>query len=135
VSLVALPSGRTALPGSLVPAEGVSPAPAALTASLRDLAGPGDRVLNPQSWGSWFEYAVPDVLVAVDSRIELFRPEVWATYESIIAGRDGWQRALADWRVTHVVVEADATGFKERLVTAGWDVVHDDADGALLVPG
>ncbi len=135
VSLLALPSARTALPGSLVPADGVSPAPAALTASLRDLTGPGDRVLNPQSWGSWFEYAVPDVLVAVDSRIELFRPAVWETYESIIAGRDGWQRALAEWRVTHVVVEAGETGFLERLVAAGWDVVHEDADGALLVPG
>lgn len=134
-ALLALPSGRTALPGSLVQAGVVGPAPAALTASLRDLVRPGDRVLNPQSWGSWFEYAVPDVLVAVDSRIELFRPGVWDTYESIVAGRDGWQRALADWRVTHVVVEADASAFLERLTAAGWDIVHEDQDGALLVPG
>lgn len=133
--LLALPSGRTALPGSIVPADVVAPAPAALTASLRDLARPGDRVLNPQSWGSWLEYAVPDVLVAVDSRIELFGPGVWDTYESILAGRDGWQRALADWRVTHIVVEADATAFLDRLAAAGWEIVHEDEDGALLVPG
>ena len=133
--LLALPSGRTALPGSLVPADAVGPAPAALTASLRDLARPGDRVLNPQSWGSWFEYAVPDVLVAVDSRIELFRPGVWDTYESIIAGREGWQDALADWRVTHIVVEPEATAFLDRLVAARWEIVHEDQDGALLVPG
>ena len=133
--LLALPSGRTALPGSIVPADVVAPAPAALTASLRDLARPGDRVLNPQSWGSWLEYAVPDVLVAVDSRIELFGPGVWDTYESIVAGRDGWQRALADWRVTHIVVEADATAFLDRLAAAGWEIVHEDEDGALLVPG
>jgi hypothetical protein len=37
--------------------------------------------------------------------------------------------------VTHVVVEADATSFLERLAAAGWDVVHEDRDGALLIPG
>jgi hypothetical protein len=134
-ALLALPSSRTALPGSVVPAELVGPAPAALTASLRDLSGPGDRVLNPQSWGSWFEYAVPDVLVAVDSRIEMFRPAVWETYESVLAGRAGWEATIDTWEVTHIVVEADMSAFRERLEAVGWQVVHEDRDGALLIRG
>ena len=102
-------------------------------ASLRDLADPGAHVLDPQTWGSWFEYALPQLEMAVDSRIEMFRPDVWQTYESIVAGQDGWERQMAEWGVMHVVVEADATAFRDRLVRAGWEVAYEDPDGALLV--
>ena len=43
-----------------------------ITAALRELAGPATGCFNPQPWGSWFEFAVPDLPVAIDSRIELF---------------------------------------------------------------
>ncbi len=128
-----LPANRPALPGALVPADAVTPAPAGITASLRDLAAPGARVLNPQTWGSWFEYALPQLQVAVDSRIEMFKPDVWSTYESIVSGQDGWERRMAEWGVTQVVVEADETAFRDRLVRAGWEVAYEDGDGALLI--
>jgi hypothetical protein len=134
-AVVALPSGRSPLPGALVSTELAAPAPPGLTASLRDLARPGDRLFNPQSWGSWFEYALPGIQVAVDSRIEMISPGVWETYEGILAGRDGWQGDLAGWGVTHVVIEADQTGFRDRLTAAGWRAVYEDADGTLLIPG
>ena len=130
---LALPSNRPAVPGALVPADAVAPAPAGITASLRDLADPGARVLNPQTWGSWFEYALPQLEVAVDSRIEMFKPDVWQTYESIVSGQDGWERRIAEWGVTHVVVDADETAFRDRLVRAGWQMAYEDADGALLI--
>jgi hypothetical protein len=128
-----LPANRPAVPGAIVPADAVAPAPAGITASLRDLAKPGARVLNPQTWGSWFEYALPQLDVAVDSRIEMFKPEVWVTYESIVAGQDGWERRMAEWGVTHVVVDADEAAFRDRLVRAGWEVAYEDVDGALLI--
>lgn len=132
---LALPANRPAVPGAIVAEDWVAPAPAGITASLRDLATPGARVLNPQTWGSWFEYALPQLHVAVDSRIEMFKPDVWSTYESIVAGQDGWERRMAEWGVTHVVVDTDEAAFRDRLVGAGWEVAYEDADGALLVPG
>ena len=134
-AVVALPSGRVPLPGALVSTELAAPAPPGLTASLRDLAHQGDRVFTPQSWGSWFEYALPAVQVAVDSRIEMISPRVWEAYDGVLAGRDGWQGVLAEWGVTHVLVDADQTAFRDRLAAAGWRVAYEDADGALLIPG
>ena len=58
---------------------------------------PGDRVLVPQRWASWFEFALPDLPVAVDSRIELFPTEVWADYLAVARGGDGWEDVLAAW--------------------------------------
>ena len=130
---VALPTDRSPVPGAIVSEDSVAPAPAGITASLRDLAEPGARVLNPQTWGSWFEFALPQLKVAVDSRIEMFTPDVWRTYESIVAGQDGWQQAMAGWGVTHVVVDVDQEAFRDRLVRAGWQVAYEDQDGALLI--
>ena len=103
-----------------------------MTAALREVARPGDHVFNPQPWGSWFEFAVPDVRVALDSRIEFFPPHVWEDYESVVAGDEGWEERLATWNVVVVVVQAQDSAFRERLIAAGWTEAYRDADGAIL---
>ena len=133
--LVALPTGRAPLPGALVSTDLASPAPPGLTASLRDLAPPGTHVFTPQSWASWFEYALPDVRVAVDSRVEMISTAVWDAYDGILAGQDGWQDQLARWGVTHILVRNDQRDFLDRLEAAGWEVAYQDPDGALLTRG
>ena len=72
-----LPVWRPLDAGLQAPAGVVGNAPPGITTALRDLVGPGDRVFNPQPWGSWFEFALPDLPVAIDSRIEVFPVEVW----------------------------------------------------------
>ncbi len=46
-------------------------APPGITAALMGKVGPSDRIWNAQAWGSWFEFALPGVPLAVDSRIEV----------------------------------------------------------------
>src|SRR6185503_19248539 len=79
-SVALLPLWRPLGPAS-VPNALLSHAPQQLTARLRSFAPAGDlpfRVWAPQTWASWLEFAVPNALVAVDSRIELYPAEVWA---------------------------------------------------------
>ena len=129
--LLGLPANRPTIPGALVSTDLAAPAPPGITATLRDLAAPGDRVFNPQTWGSWFEYAVPKALVAVDSRIEFFDEDVWDRYEWILAGRDGWRDQLDGWGVRFVVTTARDTAFGDRLARAGWRELYRDADGVV----
>ncbi len=117
-----LPVWRPTDPATGTPAGLVTDAPPAITAALRAQAKPGDRVFDPQSWGSWFEFALPDLPVAIDSRIEVFPPSVWADYGTVLAGADGWQAVLDRWGVTFVVIEPGRPEFVERLVRAGWHV-------------
>ena len=84
------------------------------------MAQPGDRVFNPQPWGSWFEFALPDLPVAIDSRIELFPASVWDAYEGVIAGVDGWQEQLDAWDVAFVVVGGRRRGASATGSAAGW---------------
>ena len=130
-----LPAWRPIDPGNGVPVAVLTDAPAGVTAALRAVARPGDHVFNPQPWGSWFEFALPDVKVALDSRIEFFPPEVWDDYEAVVAGREGWEDQLASWDVAVVVVDDPVGAFAERLQRAGWEPIYTDNDGAILRPG
>jgi hypothetical protein len=129
--LVALPSGRQTVPGAVVSQDLAAPAPPGVTSALRDLARPRDRIYNPQIWGSWLEYGLPEALVAVDSRAELFSRDIWDRYEQVAAGLDGWDAQLASWEVRFVVTVSKDTAFAERLVEAGWEELYRDADGAV----
>ncbi len=128
-----LPIWRPIEPGLDAPAGVVGIAPPGITEALRDKAVPSDRLFNPQAWGSWFEFALPDLPVAIDSRIELFPPATWDRYQNIVAGGDGWAGQLADWGVTMIVVEARETAMADRLAAAGWRSVYTDSEGSVLV--
>ena len=131
--IAALPSWRPRDPGLQAPAGVVGTAPSGITAALRDLVKPGDRILAPQPWGSWFEFALAETTVAVDSRIELFSNDVWDAVDRIDAGGSGWQQTLSDWRVTVVVAGPDQRDLVDRLVGAGWSNAYRDDDGTVLV--
>jgi len=128
-----LPAWRPVDPGTLAPAGVVANAPSGITGALRELARPGDRLLNPQVWGSWFEFALPDVPVAIDSRIELFPTETWDAYDLVLTGGPGWEQQLAAWGATIAVAAAPDQGFAERLENLGWRSVFSDLDGSVLV--
>jgi hypothetical protein len=130
-----LPAWRPVDPITGAPEGLLTDAPSGLTAAVREVTDAGDRVFQPQPWGSWFEYAVPEVLVAIDSRIEIFPSEVWDAYERVVAGVDGWQAQLDEWGVDHVVVSAEQVDLRERLEGDGWQLLVGDADGALLRRG
>jgi hypothetical protein len=104
----------------------LSYAPSGLAARVAELAGPGMRVVVPQTWGSWFEWAAPDAKYFIDSRFELFPADVWADYAALIgpAKADG----LDGWAVDEVVVPAGGP-----IPSRGWRQIYADVDGSILV--
>ena len=112
----------------------VQQAPREVTEALLASTGPGDRLYAEQRWGSWFEYALPDVPVMVDTRIELFDEDVWSDYLAVAGGRADWADVLERWGVTAVAVAAD----NEELVPfisadPGWELQHEDEEGVVFL--
>jgi hypothetical protein len=132
VCIALLPIWRPVDPRVGAPAGIVGDAPPGITASLRDLTRPGDRILNPQPWGSWFELALPETLVAIDSRIEIFPADVWTDYDVIRSGGPRWQETLARQDPRWIVATDDADDFVSRLQAAGWHDAYRDDDGTIL---
>ncbi|HEV7809622.1 MAG TPA: hypothetical protein VGO64_03400, partial [Candidatus Limnocylindrales bacterium] len=132
VGIAALPVWRPLDRGLQAPVLVVGTAPSGITAALRDLVRPGNRLLAPQPWGSWFEFAVPNARVAVDSRIELFSNDTWDTVDRIETGGAGWEADLTRWNVS-IVVAAPRGPLADRLLAAGWSSAYRDEDGSVLV--
>jgi hypothetical protein len=132
VGIGMLPIWRATDPGTGTPVGLLTDAPSGVTASLEQAVHQGDRVFNPQPWGSWFEFAIPDGLVAVDSRVEIFPATVWAAYDAVRAGTPGWEQILDGWHVALIAVEPNDDAMVARLVAAGWTILSNDASGAVL---
>ena len=135
VAIAVLPAWRPADPGWGAPSGVVGSAPSGITAALRAMAGPADRLLNPQPWGSWFEFALPGLPVAIDSRIEVFPKTVWDDYETVSSASPGWVAILDRWGVTIIATSRDEDGTLAAALaaSAAWKQTYADADGALFV--
>ncbi|MBL0170960.1 MAG: hypothetical protein IPP90_09545 [Gemmatimonadaceae bacterium] len=118
-----------------VPRALLTEAPWGITRALATTLSPGARVFNAQAWGSWFEYALPDHPVAVDSRIEVIPAEVWKRYADVSNGREGWQRILDDWQVRVVALyPVQQAELLTRISSdAGWQLTYRDDDGAVFI--
>jgi hypothetical protein len=128
-----LPAWRPIEPATGVPAGVLTDSPPGLTAALREATERGDNVFNPQPWGSWLEFAVPEASYALDSRIEFFPPEVWDAYEGVVTGAAGWEERLGRWHVAAIVLQIEDSAFRDRLIAAGWTETYRDADGSVFV--
>lgn len=135
VGLLASPAWRAAEPATGAPQGSLTEAPGELTAAVREIALPGDRLWNPQPWGSWFEFALPGVLVAVDSRIELFSPGTWADLDAVGAARSDWPEILDHHGVTIVITRSgfDATLAAALAASSRWQASHAGRDGTIWV--
>jgi hypothetical protein len=110
-------------------------APADLAQALAGLAHPSDRAVVPQPWASWFEWAAPDRLVMVDSRIELFDEATWSAYLGIADGGPDALDTLDRIGATVVVVdpaEQSALGITLRTPGAAWRLAYQDDDGLVF---
>jgi hypothetical protein len=108
-------------------------APPGLTAKVQQLP-PGTRLLVDQPWGSWFEFAAPDIPVFVDSRIEIVPANVWHDYGEVgFAGAD-WREVLQRYDVQAIVANASSWKLIPDLeADPDWKVAYRDDDGVLFV--
>jgi len=87
-----------------------------------------------QPWGSWFEFALPDVPVFVDSRIEIIPADVWHDYGQVGFAGAEWQTVLNRWDVQAIVASADWDLLPIlEAPDSGWRIVYQDNDGSLFV--
>jgi hypothetical protein len=125
--VVALPWWRA--PDPLTGRAGLlSYAPSGLAQAVATLPA-GSRVVAPQTWASFLEWAAPGATYFIDSRFELFPDAIWADYATLTGTDAAARSAILDrWRVDAIVVPAG-----RDLPSTGWRIAAQDIDGTLLV--
>ncbi len=128
-----LSHGDQAQPGSRF----LSYAPAGITSELHRILEPGERLYAAQVWGSWFELALPDNPVAVDSRIEIVPRTVWDLNGRVSNAEEGWQAILDRWsvRVVALLPWQDSALIRAMKTDPLWTLAYEDADGFVFVRG
>jgi len=124
-----------------VPILTLTEAPQRIAAKLEKLVQSGDlspnaNVWAPQVWGSFLEWADPDLKVGLDSRIELFPPPLLADAAEIANASTGWLSTLEVRKVDALVVPAGQAGDRQRadLTGAAWKLVYEDEEGSIWLP-
>jgi hypothetical protein len=108
-------------------------APQGLTAKVQTLPA-GTRLLVHQPWGSWFEFAVPQDPVFVDSRIEIIPEYIWEDYGEVGFAGAGWRDVLERYQVDAIVADKDwELEPILRKDVQEWRKVYEDADGTIFV--
>ena len=116
------------------PPEGLlTDAPPGITRALVGVLQPGEAFFNAQKWGSWFEFALPDHPVFVDSRFELIPERAWREYDTVSVGAPGWQAILSDRGFEVVALARDQQGPLLRAIADDprWVRVYEDETGAV----
>lgn len=108
-------------------------APQVLVDATRRALPAGSRLLVFQPFASWFEYALSDDPVMVDSRIELFPTEVWQDYDTAIVAGEGWQAVLDRNEIAGVILPPGAVLARALRDDAAWSLEADGPAGSVFV--
>jgi len=132
--VITAPIGRGADPAAGGPAV-LSYAPEHLVEAAREAVPPGSHAFVSQLHASWSEFSAPELLVAVDPRIELFPEVVWDEYFLVSAGREGWEEVLDRWDVRVLVLEPTQAEGLLAVIGANpeWRRIAVDALGAVYI--
>lgn len=86
------------------------------------------RLFNTMQVGSYLIWALPDVPVFVDTRVELFPFQLWKDYIAISEGRDS-SKLLERFGASHVMLHRQLQPYLLKALqadTQGWKQVYED---------
>ncbi len=128
---VALALGA-ALAGVVAPARASEPAgfPTGLSTELSSFP-PGSVICNDYFLGGWLLFTHPDLVPAIDGRIELYTVQDVEDYLRLSAADDGWQDVLQASGCRAALVSTHGP-LHEALSAAGWHEAGRDRSWVLL---
>jgi hypothetical protein len=98
--------------------------PVEAVAWIRDNGPPG-RLFNAYNWGGYLVMNLPEYLVFVDGRTDLFNDEVLEEWLDVVNAKEGWQHILDKWNVNLLLLQPDMK-IVDQLSNKGWQLVYSD---------
>jgi len=100
--------------------------------SRHDFSG---NMLNAQRFGSFFEFALPEHRTFIDSRIEMFPPQLWSDYTTLMAADPGWTGLVEKYGIGYAVLAMEPRApLADAFESSGeWKLVFSDDIAAIYV--
>jgi hypothetical protein len=86
------------------------------------------NMFNSQSFGSYFEWAIPERPTFIDSRIELFSPQLWKDYIALMTTKPGWENIMRQRGVGYAVMARQPQSYLDLALrhSTVWTSVYSD---------
>jgi hypothetical protein len=93
-----------------------------------------EPVLAPDAWGGYLIYRLyPQRRVVIDDRHDLYGPERFREYLTLMQVEPGWKDVLQKWRVRTLLLPARSTlANMLRELPQQWQMVHEDGTAVVL---
>ncbi|MEA2509586.1 MAG: hypothetical protein QOG21_1668, partial [Actinomycetota bacterium] len=104
-----------------------SSTPIAAAAYLRHHPMTGN-MFNSQSYGSYFEWVLPNRPTFIDSRIELFSTRLWNDYVALMTTKPGWEQIMKRRDVGYAVLARKPQSYLDIAMRDSnqWSPVYSD---------
>ncbi|MFC2015661.1 hypothetical protein ACFLUM_01875 [Chloroflexota bacterium] len=138
LTLLSLPWLRPYLPLQESKRAYVTPqTPVDAVAFLRTLPEPASgprHVFHSETSGSYMTWAVPNVPVFIDTRIELYPEGQWRDYLALNGARHDWQAILGHYGVDTLLLERERQAPLIEAATAspGWQQLYEDEQAVII---
>jgi hypothetical protein len=101
--------------------------PTAAAVYLRHHPMPGN-MFNSQSFGSYFEWVLPQRPTFIDSRIELFSTRLWSDYIALMTTKPGWKHIMTRRGIGYAVIARRPQSYLDIALHASnlWSSVYSD---------
>ena len=109
-----------------------TPTKAAAYLERNDLPG---EMLNHQKFGSYFEWAIPNRPVFIDSRIEVFPDGLFEDYNEVFSVEREWRDVVDEYGIGHIVFEKRSERDLYKLLDGSdeWEKVFEDRNASIFV--
>jgi len=89
---------------------------------------------NPQYWGDWFAWTVPNFKPFATTNVHLLPSSVWTDYQRIARAEVGWDATLERYAVRTVVIDrAEQASLRRALRGAAtWESVYEDEQSQIF---
>ncbi len=100
---------------------------------LRNLS-PAPRPFHSETDGSYLIWALPDVPVFADTRIELYPAQQWLDYLAVLQARYNWQAILDRYGVDTLLLERSSAGplIKAAEASPTWELAYSDGQSLVF---
>jgi hypothetical protein len=98
-----------------------------------EMADPGDRIFNRYEWGGYLGHELPDRLVFVDGRTDVYGDDLLTAYAAIISVQTDAQAELDRYEIDHVLFFPDSEFGAWLDASPDWERAYGDSVAVVWV--
>ncbi len=106
--------------------------PFELLTELRKQDPSAQRCLNSYAWGGFLSWNVPEMLIFIDGRTDLYGEKIINDWLSMVNAGDEWRKEFNNYRINCIILEKNRP-IVDHLISDSWKILYEDNQAIYLM--